>query len=326
MGGSLPDDEEHKIRVGTRLEGGPCGTYAVAVKSGLLVYPTLFEHTLPDVLDGVQHKEEPHPAPSQKKNKDIQKNENAVVGKSNQPLRRLNYGDRVQVVSMDTRGWVKLARRYGYIRLENDKQLVKVGGTSDKACRIEAMLHELSIERNRLKDEQQKLERLSAPLMIDLQSSLITSGDDQVIVSAPEGSLRRSDAGSWLSLVGGRQQLDTSNADINVSNHHGTVLTPRSTNLSRHSPTQQLDHAHRKMLSRGSPSDTLPGTPRGRSAGTVRGSCSSASHAFTKVNFRTGRSGHRALTNPHSHPHDFLKRFACGSDQGLAPKMKPDQI
>ena len=126
------------------------------------------------------------------------------------------------------------------------------------------MLHELSIERNRLKDEQQKLERLSAPLMIDLQSSLITSGDDQVIVSAPEGSLRRSDAGSWLSLVGGRQQLDTSNADINVSNHHGTVLTPRSTNLSRHSPTQQLDHAHRKMLSRGSPSDTLPGTPRGR--------------------------------------------------------------
>jgi hypothetical protein len=40
------DDEEQKIRVGTYLEGGPCGTYAVAVKSGLLVYPTLFEHTL----------------------------------------------------------------------------------------------------------------------------------------------------------------------------------------------------------------------------------------------------------------------------------------
>jgi hypothetical protein len=28
-------------------------------------------------------------------------------------------------VSMDSRGWVKLARGYGYIRLENDKQLVK---------------------------------------------------------------------------------------------------------------------------------------------------------------------------------------------------------
>jgi len=41
------------------------------------------------------------------------------------PLIRLKYGDRVQVVSMDGRGWVKLARGYGYIRLENDKQLVK---------------------------------------------------------------------------------------------------------------------------------------------------------------------------------------------------------
>ena len=41
------------------------------------------------------------------------------------PLIRLKYGDRVQVVSMDSRGWVKLARGYGYIRLENDKQLVK---------------------------------------------------------------------------------------------------------------------------------------------------------------------------------------------------------
>jgi len=41
------------------------------------------------------------------------------------PLIRLKYGDRVQVVSMDSRGWVKLARGYGYIRLQNDKQLVK---------------------------------------------------------------------------------------------------------------------------------------------------------------------------------------------------------
>ncbi len=48
------DDEEHKIRVGTYLEGGPCGTYAVAVKSGLLVYPTLFEHTLPSALSGLR--------------------------------------------------------------------------------------------------------------------------------------------------------------------------------------------------------------------------------------------------------------------------------
>lgn len=55
---STTDDEEHKIRVGTYLEGGPCGTYAVAVKGGLLVYPTLFEHTLPSALNGLQQEEE----------------------------------------------------------------------------------------------------------------------------------------------------------------------------------------------------------------------------------------------------------------------------
>jgi len=56
--GSQPDDEEHKIRVGTYLEGGPCGTYAVAAKSGLLVYPTLFEHTLPSALNGLSKDED----------------------------------------------------------------------------------------------------------------------------------------------------------------------------------------------------------------------------------------------------------------------------
>ena len=56
MGSMLEnDDEEHKIRVGTYLEGGPCGTYAVAVKDGLVVYPTLFEHSLQNAqdMDGV---------------------------------------------------------------------------------------------------------------------------------------------------------------------------------------------------------------------------------------------------------------------------------
>jgi len=239
--GSKPEDEEQKIRVGTYLEGGPCGTYAVAAKSGLLVYPTLFEHTLPSAMnnlkdedvvkreveelvkkhganagmtvfdniaalaaaasneeddgdDGIQSltvsltlseddesddggsdkmdftsarilpvrrsrtihgaaavhrtksplrltRDDPsssqttkflrhfslgsYPKPSQTKTKNSGKNEDALVCEFERPLTRLKYGDRVQVVSMDTRGWVKLARGYGYIRLENEKQLVK---------------------------------------------------------------------------------------------------------------------------------------------------------------------------------------------------------
>ena len=86
-----------------------------------------------------------------------------------------------------------------------------VGGTSDKACQIEAMLHELSLERNRLKNEQTKLEHLSAGLMIDLQSSLLTS-EDRVVVSAPEGSLLRSESELSLAVLN-KSAVD----DIDVS-------------------------------------------------------------------------------------------------------------
>ena len=275
MGSMLEnDDEEHKIRVGTYLEGGPCGTYAVASSTGLLVYPTLLEHTFTEE-DGVsrdvetmvknsyrnkfykQRKEGTkksslprsascaggssqlmsvakleegsssnevityHECNNSQENLEVEaqfssKNNETVASQNSldcsldetdeeslrgeamsdpgassslppspallsltrgkrqympqslavdatsledttsadpalsatlklrrqfslgsgnsvgsgdtdfdRSLIRLNYGDRVQVVSMDSRGWVKLARGYGYIRLENDKQLVK---------------------------------------------------------------------------------------------------------------------------------------------------------------------------------------------------------
>jgi hypothetical protein len=254
-------DQERKIRVGAYLEGGPCGTYAVAAKTGLLVYPTLFEHSLQnDQEDGVsrdvetmvknsyrnkffgkKHKgekkrgcglprsascaashgknglsdnsttssvdksqivtlvEDPvenvveaqfaleSPVPEETDEESLRGEAMSDPGGSipatipsigaltkkgprqsslstrsidlendtgadpalsatlklrrqfssghsapgshdpelDRSLIRLKYGDRVQVVSKDSRGCVKLARGYGYIRLENDKQLVK---------------------------------------------------------------------------------------------------------------------------------------------------------------------------------------------------------
>jgi hypothetical protein len=247
------DIEEHQIRVGTYLEGGPCGTYAVAVKTGLLVYPTLFEHALPNTVgnnskdvnaSSSQATEQPDQwkrdvdelvkSSYRKKQQQMKQQEcldtkmsvrsqspsisptlfegdewqveasigddgkqnniglsfstslshdsgedrddiplsltasrshDSSIGEANddsslsnrtlpltnamaftrqlsvpispprntkepcddfdRPLIRLKYGDRLQVVSMDSRGWVKLARGYGYIRLQNGKQLVK---------------------------------------------------------------------------------------------------------------------------------------------------------------------------------------------------------
>ena len=44
------------------------------------------------------------------------------------PLIMLKYGDRVQVVSMYSRGLVVWMKGCGYIRLENEKQLMKGEG------------------------------------------------------------------------------------------------------------------------------------------------------------------------------------------------------
>mmetsp|Transcript_30684 Transcript_30684/g.65194 ORF Transcript_30684/g.65194 Transcript_30684/m.65194 type:complete len:879 (+) Transcript_30684:81-2717(+) len=273
-----------------------------------------------------------YPNLAQKKKRNPKNKEGVIVDEFDRPLIRLKYGDRVQVVSMDSRGWVKLARGYGYIRLENDKQLVKVGGTSDKACQIEAMLHELSIERNRLKHEQTKLELLSAGLMIDLQSSLITS-DDHVVVPAPEGTLLRSESELSLSLMGTGGRIDTSNHnisldDIDVSTRSKSILTPpRSSNEHTQVFAQSADHTHREIRTAKSHSPgrtsslaqsnkAPPSPPYGQVTGNMSGTqhnSGSSVNTPTRVNFRSGLSGHRALNSSHCHPHDFLENRAYRS-------------
>jgi len=465
------DIEEHQIRVGTYLEGGPCGTYAVAVKTGLLVYPTLFEHALPNKLgtsntnsnnkddnssasqptadqqpdqwkrdvdelvkSNFWKKQQLQQTKQQQQQQNIQAdkktptkrrsanvssilfegdewhteasvdNDNDVVEKKQQhshsdigigmrlstslshesrenrddvypgsssslsyshdgsihggetfddsnlnrslpltntmtftrqlsvpispprakgdscdefdrPLIRLKYGDRVQVVSMDSKGWVKLARGYGYIRLQNDKQLVKVGGTSDRACQIEATLHELSIERDRLKHEQTKLERLSAGLMIDLQSTLLTS-DDHVICSAPEG-MPRIDSDWELSTRHDKkqqQQQQPSLDDISV-----TARSPKLVAVN----TARSAISDIRMSKSYSPSRSARGANHPPSPPPTDPRLSTP----TRVNFRTGMSGHRALMSSNTHPHDFIgtpgSMRSMSNHSGISRGKKP---
>jgi hypothetical protein len=159
------------------------------------------------------------------------------------------------------------------------------------------MLHELSIERNRLKHEQMKLERLSAGLMIDLQSSLLTS-DDNVVVSAPVG-ITRSD--SELSLT--RPLGDPSSTKVSLDD---IVVNGRSPETNR-SPQQfereirtAKSHSPGRSHSLTLQSFTPPSPPHSQIAGNP------ILNTPTRVNFRTGMSGHRALTSSHSHPHDFI--------------------
>ena len=175
-----------------------------------------------------------------------------------------------------------------------------VGGTSDKACQIEAMLHELSLERNRLKHEQKKLEHLSAGLMIDLQCSLLTS-DDTVIVQAPEG------LALMMPKAIDHQSSTSTKDDIDISTKSRTTeLTPVRSLQSNSEETQPHEIRSAKSHSPGRNYSTSPPSPPYHQMTPGGSAMNNYAVTPTRVNFRTGMSGHRALSSSHSHPHDFI--------------------
>jgi len=94
----------------------------------------------------------------------------------------LNYGDRVQVVEMKEDGWATLARKRGYLYADG-KQLVKVGGPEDKACRLEAMLLTLAQQKRDALKEQSDVSNKAKILQKRLKSCM--REDYPICTSAP---------------------------------------------------------------------------------------------------------------------------------------------
>lgn len=128
----IEEEEEEKIKTGTSLAISVCGTYAIAVKEGLEIYPSRpdssaqterdkaeeeevdtlvrFFH-LDNKIDIVDHDHE-----------DVELQPSEIGYKESSPA-RLSWGDRVQIVSIEA-GWAKMARGYGFVRADKN-QLVK---------------------------------------------------------------------------------------------------------------------------------------------------------------------------------------------------------
>ena len=139
--------------------------------------------------------------------------------------------------------------------------------------------------------------------MIDLQSSLLTS-DDNVVVSAPAGMIR---SDSELSMTHRRSDSDLNLGSSKVPGAAATSLDDIVVNLRASPAQQQLQREIRTAKSHSpgrSSSLGLLVTPPSPPYGQI-GSNPSL-NTPTRVNFRTGLSGHRALTSSHSHPHDFI--------------------
>ena len=126
----LEVDEEEKIRTGTSLAISDCGTYAVAAKDGLEIFPNrpeaLVQDSEGDVDALVRYNANNATVDDDKKTSEDE------VPRKDDPPGRLSWGDRVQIVSTQ-KGWAKLARGYGYIRAGGNR-LVK--GMSDCSLQI----------------------------------------------------------------------------------------------------------------------------------------------------------------------------------------------
>lgn len=212
----IEEEEEEKIRAGTSLAISECGTYAIAAKDGLEIFPSRpvldkpvgneqgAEDEEVDTLVRffhLDHKVEIRE--SQTKDDDYR---TEAEYKEN-TLAKLRWGDRVQIVSTEA-GWAKLARGYGYVRADKN-QLVKgtsglydpirvsidprmpihclssfiVGSSVDRACKLEALLRLLSTRRKELRGEQKKVDNQFISLMNELQVSLLSDEDLTVIAA-----------------------------------------------------------------------------------------------------------------------------------------------
>ncbi|GKY91200.1 hypothetical protein MPSEU_000092700 [Mayamaea pseudoterrestris] len=193
----IEDDEEEKIKVSTSIAVGAAGTYAVAHKDGLQIHPTRptesnramlndfsnssgHDEDVDTIVKSLDRKKGKSPSPTKHKSPmhspwtpDGSNFESGVLS--------LSYGDRVQVVALEG-GWAKLARGYGYVRVDKN-QLVKVGSAVDRSCRLEAMLRDLSRRRKELRQEQTQIDNQFIHLMNDLEMSLHNDEDLTVILA-----------------------------------------------------------------------------------------------------------------------------------------------
>lgn len=118
------EDEEERIKMSTSLALGKSGTYAVAVHEGLEIFPSRQQYVdddastthTEDVESMVRHFHLDQSTDEEVK--ELARLPSCIVKEN----ARLQYGDRVQIVSIDG-GWAKLARGYGFVKA--DKRLVK---------------------------------------------------------------------------------------------------------------------------------------------------------------------------------------------------------
>jgi len=288
---------------------------------------------------------------------------------------RLGFGDRVQLVSVEG-GWAKLARGYGYVRADKN-QLVKgecrfrvyacarqmavqnsivcdgsnidppflflfsvatVGGSVDRACKLEAMLLALSNRRRELRMEQSKVDNKFIRLMSDLQVSLQTDEDLTVIMADTfsQPLYQKDDENTFVRKEEKKEASidEYQGVDITKPAALNRQITPPNTKLrfgcfangvfdsfdGDEGPAQgllaSLSHQSPTNADQHPPLETSASAPlfpavANPSPSELRAGARAWRELHGRpaqgINFRTGMSGHMGLLSTQPKPHDLLE-------------------
>jgi Zinc finger, C3HC4 type (RING finger) len=343
----MDDEEEERIRMSTSLAVGVAGTYAVAIKDGLEIFPS---RPTTNATSGIETRDEDVDSLVRFYNAEQSDDYDGTPNsrKSKDHL-RLSFGDRVQIVSVDG-GWAKLSRGYGFVQA-NSNQLVKgefsfgcknfdtvlfshccckVGGSVDRACKLEAILCSLSNRRKALRIEQSKVDNQFIRYMNDLQHSL--QNDEDLTVILADTFLPLPEIPEFADF---EKEEKSSTVGEEEWDEHSFVLKPALPERSSTPPLQgrvsrfacfsrevfedcdtglhggdsfMEDRIHNQNVAASTlfPNASHP-SPSAMRAGAQAWREQHGREAEASVDFRTGLSGHMSLLSTHANSHKYLE-------------------
>jgi len=256
-------NEELNVMLGTFFESVTCGTYVVKCRKGLKVFLRKPKFPIKNTND--------NSCLSSQQDSEYLLDENnttnnRILGsfsipwnsKSKKRLTKLNFGDNVQVISIED-GWAMLARRKGFVSTENT-QLVKVSGPTDKACRIEGILYAMFSDWKKIENDRTRVQRVKKQLIRELKLAL-TSEDKTVVPALPSVMELRHD---HESITSGEQRKEAAaTADVQTNQNskdmrvHQNILGLNSDTLRKLTPLQTVSSNPREMILINSPSDMI---------------------------------------------------------------------
>lgn len=176
------DDDESRVYTSLCTISSTCGTYVVTDRNGLLVLPRKPKDIETDftaqrysssLSPTASHLPSLHTTPGSVSSPGSIVPTLNISEYSNPPLPyQLEFGAKVQVVSIDENGWVTLARNAGYLFIDVGRQLARVGGPKDKACQMEALLIQLEKKKEEIRLKQLEIQCAEQNITRDLRRLL----------------------------------------------------------------------------------------------------------------------------------------------------------